>query len=361
MKLGEKIYQLRNAKKLKQVNLYPANQSMISQIEGDRNTNPTEETLRIIAGNLDISFDELIKDTDWKRPNRFSKKGKYAISQTECFVTIEDSGVINVKMKSYPLYNEAGIENKYDPNTGYKMLVECPKCKRQIETPDQSFCLGCGFKLINMPDLTSLIATAYKNFNGEEVTDQKQIDEYDIRTYQGDVDKNLEKMVIMHQHFMSGITTDLEQNKKAIQIIENKYGEHLLFDQKLSPEKDDLLEGWNSEDINIEYEELLLGIGMGIADSPYGFSGCRFIRSDGKEFDVYGNDFDIANSEFKKPLHDIKILDLIIRNPNEIKNPYLMELWIDHKYNLSLFKGLLNELLRHQGRIIKNTGGGANE
>ena len=93
-------------------------------------------------------------------------------------------------MKSYPLYNEAGIENKYDPNTGYKMLVECPKCKRQIETPDQSFCLGCGFKLINMPDLTSLIATAYKTFNGEEVTDQKQIDEYDIRTYQGDVVKD---------------------------------------------------------------------------------------------------------------------------------------------------------------------------
>ena len=61
MTIGEKIKQIRQDKSLSQENVYPSNQSLVSQIEKGVNKNPTEQTLRIMADNMDMPFDELIE------------------------------------------------------------------------------------------------------------------------------------------------------------------------------------------------------------------------------------------------------------------------------------------------------------
>ena len=149
MTIGEKIKQIRLENKLSQENVYPSNQSLVSQIEKGVNKNPTEQTLRIMANNMDISFEELVEGTDWEIPRNLSRKSEYAFSQTECVVTIDDSGEIITKMKSYPLKEDSGEENKFDPDTGYKLLTECTNCKRAIQQLDQAHCFGCGEKLFN--------------------------------------------------------------------------------------------------------------------------------------------------------------------------------------------------------------------
>ena len=61
---------------------------MVSQIEKGVNKNPTEQTLRIMADNMDMPFDELIEGTEWEIPRNLTKKSEYAFSQTECVVHI---------------------------------------------------------------------------------------------------------------------------------------------------------------------------------------------------------------------------------------------------------------------------------
>ena len=58
--IGEKIKRLRTEKRLTQDYVHH-NQSQISQIESGRITNPDENTLLLIAKNMEITFDELIK------------------------------------------------------------------------------------------------------------------------------------------------------------------------------------------------------------------------------------------------------------------------------------------------------------
>ncbi len=74
MTIGQKIKQIRKEKSLSQENVYPSNQSLVSQIEKGVNKNPTEQTLRIMADNMDMSFDELIEGTEWELPRNVTKK-----------------------------------------------------------------------------------------------------------------------------------------------------------------------------------------------------------------------------------------------------------------------------------------------
>ena len=146
--IGEKIKEIRKQNNLSQENLYPSNQSLVSQIEKGIIKNPNESTLRIFANNMGVPFDEVVDGTDWDRSMSKVKKTEYAISQTDPIVTLEKSGQIKVKMKSYPRYNDAGDENKYCPNTGGPLVTECKNCQRAIESP-QSFCMGCGQFIVN--------------------------------------------------------------------------------------------------------------------------------------------------------------------------------------------------------------------
>lgn len=142
--IGEKIKEIRKQNKLSQENLYPSNQSLVSQIEKGIIKNPNESTLRIFAENIGVSFDELVDGTDWDRNMTKVKKTAYAISQSDPTVTIEKSGKITAKLKSYPRYNDSGEENKYCPKDGTPLLIACPECGRSIESPDIRCCMGCG-------------------------------------------------------------------------------------------------------------------------------------------------------------------------------------------------------------------------
>ena len=120
--IGKKIKEIRKQNNLSQENLYPSNQSLVSQIEKGIIKNPNESTLRIFANNMGVPFDELVDGTDWDRSMSKVKKTEYAISQTDPIVTFEKFGEIKSRLKSYPRYNDAGDENKYCPNSMWNML-----------------------------------------------------------------------------------------------------------------------------------------------------------------------------------------------------------------------------------------------
>ena len=63
-KIGHKIKRIRNEKELSQSNLH-SKQSAISQIEKGTIKMPTPSMLRIIAKNMNVSFDELIENTNF--------------------------------------------------------------------------------------------------------------------------------------------------------------------------------------------------------------------------------------------------------------------------------------------------------
>ena len=152
--IGDKIKKIRMEKGLTQDNVHH-NQAQISQIESGRISNPDENTLLIIAKNMDITFDKLIEDTDWVKPEVVMHSKEIAISPWAWDFEIEDSGIINWSCKVYPRYNENGEENKFCPDTGTKLLIACPDCGRNIVNGTQVACMGCGGVLIEPIEIES--------------------------------------------------------------------------------------------------------------------------------------------------------------------------------------------------------------
>ena len=106
MKIGQKIKEIRDEKDLKQIAILD-NQGQISQIEkGKKIKRPKEATLRIIAKNLDMSFEELIEGTDWIP--REKSKGQFVISPASIEFKIDDSGFISYLNSTFPKYNKNG-------------------------------------------------------------------------------------------------------------------------------------------------------------------------------------------------------------------------------------------------------------
>ena len=144
--IGKKIKKIRTNNNWSQTAVFPDSQSLISQIEKGNIKNPSESTLRTIAKNMEISFEELIDGTDWDRNVTKDKKTEYVMSIFDPIVAIDSSGKIEVKMKSYPRYNVAGEENRFCPTTGNELISDCKKCGRSIESPIQQHCMGCGYQ-----------------------------------------------------------------------------------------------------------------------------------------------------------------------------------------------------------------------
>ncbi len=144
--IGKKIKEIRTKNKWSQTAVFPDSQSLISQIEKGSIKNPNEGTLRIIAKNMEISFEELIDGTGWDRNVTKDKKTEYVMSIFDPIVTIDNSGKIEVKMKSYPRYNIDGEENRFCPTTGNDLILDCKECGRSIESPIQQHCMGCGYQ-----------------------------------------------------------------------------------------------------------------------------------------------------------------------------------------------------------------------
>ena len=166
--IGKRIKSIRKKKGLKQSNLL-VNQSHISQIENGTNRNPSESILKEIANNLDISFQKLIKETDWainSSNKNFDKKIKfYAISSSDYSLKI-NNGSYKIERVHYPLTNEDRSENKFCPIQGLPLIIECEKCKKKIEDFKFLYCIGCGNRLINKPNIIHQIKDLLiENFN----------------------------------------------------------------------------------------------------------------------------------------------------------------------------------------------------
>lgn len=146
-KLNEKIKRLRLEKELSQENIHHQ-QSVISQIENGRISNPTENVLREIAEKLEITFESLVNDTDWK-PESFNKNiSEWAISPSELRVTMDNNGNWNYTYVSYPVKNSTGEVNKFSPMTGEPLISKCGNCNRNIIKPEQRYCMNCGREII---------------------------------------------------------------------------------------------------------------------------------------------------------------------------------------------------------------------
>jgi len=147
--LGIKIKELRQKAKLSQANLARdgKNNSLISHIEKCKTKSPSRPTLDYIAEVLEISFEELVKDTDYK-PDPISSRGSgIAISQTDFSIKLEKDKSFTINRKAYPRYDINGNENKYCPKTGTPLLIACNKCKRPLNSTDSIYCMECGNQL----------------------------------------------------------------------------------------------------------------------------------------------------------------------------------------------------------------------
>ena len=194
MTIGEKIQQIRTEKNFSQDSIYK--QSTVSQIEQGINKHPAEWILREIAQKLEITFDELIEGTDWETPRNVTAKSEYAFSQTECIVIMDNPGAIKIQMKSYPAVENTGEVNKFDPDTGYKLLNECKSCKRSIQQNNQKYCFGCGDNLFSDYSFNERIFS----------TSSISYDTAFNTEYSHDIDKNKEvinnlSLILLNNHY----------------------------------------------------------------------------------------------------------------------------------------------------------------
>jgi transcriptional regulator with XRE-family HTH domain len=150
--IGEKIKRLRKKMGLTQEFVHH-NQSQISQIESGRITNPDENTLLLIARNMEISFKELIDGTTWVKPEEVLMGKEITFSPTMYNINVDDFGNVTWSHKSYPLYNQKGEKNNYCPETGVELIHKCWDCDRAIETVEQIRCIGCGRLLFEVTEL----------------------------------------------------------------------------------------------------------------------------------------------------------------------------------------------------------------
>jgi transcriptional regulator with XRE-family HTH domain len=163
--ISEKLKNLRIEKGLNQGNI--GAQSNISQIENGRITNPNKTTLKYIANKMDITFEELIDGTTWIDPENNINELGFAFSPTAVVVNISNMGQFVYSHRVFPSMNENDELNKYCPNTGELLLVNCKKCQRQFQTSDQKYCTGCGQEILEEFPIESNIKHNMRELNSK--------------------------------------------------------------------------------------------------------------------------------------------------------------------------------------------------
>jgi transcriptional regulator with XRE-family HTH domain len=158
--IGKKIFRLRKKKNLTQENVLQ-NQSQVALIEkGTKKggiSNPKENTLRVIAKNMDMTFDELIEDTTWEKREKKSVSEEIAFSPAVFDIEVDDMLNITWSHKSFPLYNDKGEKNEFCIYSGRTLIDKCKKCSRGVTNVKQQFCSGCGETLFSNKSLPSKI------------------------------------------------------------------------------------------------------------------------------------------------------------------------------------------------------------
>ncbi len=153
--VGSKIKRIREEKGFSQESVHP-NQSTISQIESGKNANPNRDTLEVIAKELGMSVDELVKNTTWQ-DNRPRSTNGYAICPT-CFnLDYKMETGITSNHLTFGKKNKKGEDNKYCPDCGTELIADCPGCGRAVECESQSYCQGCGHEFNSSKELVELV------------------------------------------------------------------------------------------------------------------------------------------------------------------------------------------------------------
>ena len=149
-KLGQKIREYRLKRGLTQENLAPdgKNNSLISHIENGTTKNPSEITLKSIAKALDLTFDELVDETDYQPISVRTIRDGLAISPADFTVHFYKTGIIKINRKVYPYFDINGNENKYCPVTGVPLITSCRNCNRQIDDSSSDYCMSCGYRIM---------------------------------------------------------------------------------------------------------------------------------------------------------------------------------------------------------------------
>ena len=201
-RIGEKIREIRNTKSMSQDGILPGQQSLVSQIEKGIIKSPGKTILEKIADNLETSFEQLIEGTDFD-PNKLKKSddAQYAFSLYNISVELRKTGQIITKMKAFPRHNEAGDENKYDPETGLELITRCmfDDCGRNIEKSTQKYCMSCGEELMVLLEWDSggggmpIHALKWANKNGF-LRFFPRIDEFDFWYNRQSNDNELKKI-----------------------------------------------------------------------------------------------------------------------------------------------------------------------
>jgi len=149
----------------------------------------------------------LIEGTDFD-PNKLKKSddAQYAFSLYNISVELRKTGQIITKMKEYPRYNEAGDENKYDPETGLELITRCmfDDCGRNIEKSTQKYCMSCGEELMVLLEWDSggggmpIHALKWANKNGF-LRFFPRIDEFDFWRNMQSNDNELKKIAKLQE------------------------------------------------------------------------------------------------------------------------------------------------------------------
>jgi len=363
MTIGDKIKKIRIEKGLSQSNLHNK-QSAISQIESGKIKTPTESMLRNIAGNLGISFEELIDGTTWKPPHHTIGQSEYALSQTEVNIKIEDSGQVRANMKYYDAIDKNGNPNKYDPETGFELILECKTCKRAIQNPIQFNCFGCGGKLINHLLLNDVLSE--KKYYMSVLLPSGGLDYFEM-----DPNSN-EEWDFTQIEPMTGFTENLDDNAKLTRKVKNQISEHLKIESMISfinapmnsenREFDGVVIEWelcieknnvHRWDVQRANESVVVRAFANVMPK-FAFE----LSSGHKLGKKYSEDDSIAilkEAQVKNYEGIIKIDEVLKlqNNPNEITDINLKNWVIEHKLNLSFFNGLLAELMRHHQQLIE--------
>jgi len=351
MTIGEKIKTIRVEKGLSQENVYPTNQSLVSQIEKGTNKNPSEQTLRIMAANLEMPFEELISDTGWASTQNTNQKIEYALSQTEMIVTIEDSEEIKTTMKSYPAFDKNGNPNKYDPDTGFELLTNCNSCNRIINTINQIHCLGCGEKLL---------ASIPSKFMNEE--------KYYIIVYRGATDDTVE---VDYEEFynypeegwsetsqINGFTTDIKKNNEVETRIVSHLSKHIIIEQYIegltpgeTPGAGLVLGNYNEQEVLLinSFKNKIDGIDR---KHIFKMTDGKMIAGAKETNKEIGSLYlkKVAKKDIQKYAGIIEVSELYKLKddrPN-LHCGILKKWWVEHRFNYSYYTGMLNELKRYK-------------
>lgn len=244
-KLGERIKKLRIEKGIKQSAL--GNQSAISSIERSNYENPTAEILRTIAENLEISFDELTKGTDWSAPKTENNEGRFGYSELDFNLSIQKNGKIDIQYKKYLKFDSNGLENRFCPKTSIPLLYNCKNCSKPIQSINQIFCMGCGKKIFHEPvfetmdeffieykiDNTFLeLKKIYRN-NNDNSQSADLIDSYVIKQeMEGKIDSIKFFEIRSDLNWMKEILDTLENSSKSESSYEGHSPASISFDIK---------------------------------------------------------------------------------------------------------------------------------